>query len=883
MLRFPRLSFLQKSHGKLVVGAAFLVFIFNGSIPVRAGAVILQTKNLKLQITSEGEVTKAWIGENGIARDFTASTQIVDCEPEGAAQWRMLPNGGVEVDRTLVNTSTKASCQIIDRFLPLKDSIRWEVEIRGRDKTWGSLLQTRLHYPVLGDTRFWTSWAQPQYESTTLSPSLAAQVSSPPGDPASWKDPLVPLPFAKALLYYGAPFLDDQNPGIPFEPVGGNLFSIPLVSMLEPGPDIGLSCALSPEDEIIDMTLETGPNGDTIFSRLFNRISPAHPVRFSLNLIAHQADWRPALGWMSERYPGYFRPKNSNAAELDGTDAYSNRYSGFDVEKMKAMAFATNWQASFDFPYMGMFLPPVGPREQWPSYGGQRISISQMEREAAGMKAADFHLLNYFNVTEFGTEVVFPAPSRTETNPADLWKNCNDFLSTRLSHAVLTVPASMNVQHSYYKKTKNGGPFYTWGDAVVMDCADPDYQNFLLDQAHRTITEIPSADGICIDRMDWLRLFNEEADDGISWHDQKPVRSLVTSWKQLMAKLGPLMHDSNKSILVNNHTKRLDLLEQADGILDEFGNTGSSINLTALLCIQKPALGWTSSGDELKDADSFFQKYLYMGMFPMCPFPNNDHSIQPGPEADRAYLDYGPLMNLLKGREWVLVSHAVLVQNEAAKANLFQTPEGYVAPVVYGHADTVTLVVAEAALPQKDLVCIVHYPGTNQTQSLTAHRDAKNELVLDVPLERHCALVTMNELKASVFQGNNGTIVLDAAHAQIEGSILVQCTPPELDSWMNEQDYPHWPVQVNRPGKFQVTLEYALQPAPPAPTLTLKVGNQTLNISPPATAGWGDYKKIDAGTITVSAPGVQDFILTGKKGGAEGVINLRNAILTPVP
>jgi len=33
----------------------------------------------------------------------------------------------------------------------------------------------------------------------------------------------------------------------------------------------------------------------------------------------------------------------------------------------------------------------------------------------------------------------------------------------------------------------------------------------------------------------------------------------------------------------------------------------------------------------------------------------------------------------------------------------------------------------------------------------------------------------------------------------------------------------------------------------------------------------------------VSAPGVQDFILTGKKGGAEGVINLRNAILTPVP
>ncbi len=30
-----------------------------------------------------------------------------------------------------------------------------------------------------------------------------------------------------------------------------------------------------------------------------------------------------------------------------------------DVETLNKMAFVFNWKASFDFPYMGMFLPPV--------------------------------------------------------------------------------------------------------------------------------------------------------------------------------------------------------------------------------------------------------------------------------------------------------------------------------------------------------------------------------------------------------------------------------------------------------------------------------------------------------------------------------------------
>ena len=41
------------------------------------------------------------------------------------------------------------------------------------------------------------------------------------------------------------------------------------------------------------------------------------------------------------------------------------------------MAFTVNWKASFDFPFMGMFLPPVGSdSEEWTDFKGQKTSIA---------------------------------------------------------------------------------------------------------------------------------------------------------------------------------------------------------------------------------------------------------------------------------------------------------------------------------------------------------------------------------------------------------------------------------------------------------------------------------------------------------------------------
>ena len=91
--------------------------------------------------------------------------------------------------------------------------------------------------------------------------------------------------------------------------------------------------------------------------------------------------------------------------------------------------------------------------------------------------------------------------------------------------------------------------------------------------------------------------------------------------------------------------------------------------VNAWLGLRKPGVMWTTSmtttdcphGEDC--SDRFFQRLLHLGLFPMPPMPDADHSLQNGSAAVHAqFLRYGPLFKMLKGREWVLRPHAVSVK-----------------------------------------------------------------------------------------------------------------------------------------------------------------------------------------------------------------------------
>jgi hypothetical protein len=73
------------------------------------------------------------------------------------------------------------------------------------------------------------------------------------------------------------------------------------------------------------------------------------------------------------------------------------------------------------FPYMGNFIPPVKSMdEKWtrscaepaPPGKGTETSCRQLNDYAKYMKGNGFHVLSYFNVTEYGKNMPRPVPPK---------------------------------------------------------------------------------------------------------------------------------------------------------------------------------------------------------------------------------------------------------------------------------------------------------------------------------------------------------------------------------------------------------------------------------------------------------------------------------------
>ena len=664
----------------------------------------VRAKSIVVTLSANGEIVSAIAG--GRERNISGRTRLGGCVQVGKPKSeKHFLSGEVEFTRTLRQIISGKTLTVVDRFKPVGESIRWEIEIISAGEPWTTDIATELDYPATAATRFWTAWSDPEHKS------------------GGWRDPLGLRPLTNNSWTFGGQTTRDDYT------------ALPLATIAEPADDFGLSLVFSPADTILcGSRLTTKPSGAIRFSRMNHRLGGGKRVRFGMNLVAHEADWRGGLRWLTARYPQFFEPPNPHADAMAGCGAYSGDEGPIAVAKFKQMAFRINWKLSDDFPYMGMFIPPVkNADEKWdrscdekaPPYKPRWTTCRRLNDYARYMKTNGFYVLDYFNVTEFGKDMGGP-PVRRPGDP-ELWKDPRAFLTTQLPGAILV------------------GGNATCYAASAVDPGDPAFQKFILEQAGRHIRLIPDSSGICIDRLDWLDHSNGKADDGVSWIGGKPARSLCVSWNSLLSRLGPKMHHADKVIFVNPIYSRLDLLRQVDGIYTEFGQDGRSLNASAFMGLDKPVLAWSYNETlQQPDPDAFFQRHLLLGVYPTAPYPWNNHCINPEPAADQAFLDYGPLLDAMRGKKWVLAPHCVEVAGDVAKANLFQVADGYAIPVAFGgrseFADIVVRNIAELAAAH----CAVLHPGGKAASPLTA-TCKDGALMLHLPLQRGCAVVLLQK------------------------------------------------------------------------------------------------------------------------------------------
>jgi len=708
----------------------------------------VRAKGISLRLGKSGAIVDVRVGDGGVTWPVSGETRLKGFRADDEVK----VTSSCFRDKVTFSSRQKDSqgrtCIVINRFTPDNDAILWEVEITSPDAFWTTPIVSSLQCDKPEEKLIWTAWGSPDFSGTQLTPELTARVqASKASVSGSWSDPLVPVGFLNRNWHYGNT--------AQVCPVGGDYIVSPLFTMLEPSSDTGLSLVLSPDDTLLAMDLNVSSTGQVMYSRSNHRLGGGKTVNFTMHLVPHEASWRGGLRFLTNRYPQYFEAPNPRAHKVAGCGAYSICEAPIDVAKFKQMAFGFNWKLSDDFPYMGMFLPPVkSADEKWtrscgepcPPGKGRETCTRQMNDYARYMKTNGFAVLSYFNVTEYGKNV---NPRQGELPPGkaadpDLWKDGSAYMKTKLPNAWLKVAAD---KHSEFGSIGlaggSKGLMSNCYGAAIVDPGDPDYINFICEQAARNIKWLPDTDGICIDRTDWLRFYNITADDGVSWPDGRAARSLYRSWADLMAQMGPLMHKADKVIFCNLMAMRLELSRELDGIYTEFGQSGNALNGSALIGIRKPVVAWTYN-ETLNEPgpDAFMQRHLHLGAFPTAPYPYNNHCINPSPSADRLYLDYGPLLEAMRGKKWVLVPHCAETITPGVKVNLFEIPGGYAMPVTFGG----TNLTAEASVRNvkglKSAKCEVIHPGEEKPVMLTPV--FKDEvLALSVPLKRSCAMVKL--------------------------------------------------------------------------------------------------------------------------------------------
>ncbi len=702
-------------------GGLLAVLVLCMPLQPAAGAQYrVSTENLTLRLDEQGRIVGSTVGPTKVARLLRASTVLDGCRANGAIVAKRLENGGVEFSSPLLCADHRTGT-MRQRFLPADGSIRWETEISFDCAPWTTPLATTLRWPATSQASFWTAWMLGEEK---------------------WEDPLEPRPFTKAAWDYG--------------PYFGKGISLPLASVLESQPDIGISLVLSPEDPLLNVTLGTEPDGSITFRRLNCRFGNGRTVKFSADLVPHEADWRGGLRWMVHRYPMFFDPPNPLASEMAGTGAYPTWFGPIDADHLKQIAFRIFWAASYDFPYVGMWLPPVGDNDTWQvplldrdlsklPYRPPEMSIAQLEDRARRVREAGFYLLNYFNCSEFQARLKGSEAEDSSAREEQLWRAPCAFLRRKLADGVWRDAGG---RESY------GG----WNGTIITDPAAPHFQAYLLDQARWHNRKIPDASGICMDRMWWasgslkgkwaMESVDFGGDDGVGWYEGLPGRYFGEAFREFLSKLGPVMHDAGKVIFYNPcMAYRLECYRDVDGFFDEawpenVKGAFPNLNGVALLALRKPAILWTSNGSLIQgDPDSFFQRHLLLGVYPSAPFPQNDHMIQPDSSIDAQYMAYGPLMDAMRGKKWVLAPHCLEIEGQAAKANLFAVPDGWAVPITFGPTNgTVKVVLRNIQGLGEALNCDAHVPGIQEPQAVQANfRDAA--LTLQVALKRGCAMV----------------------------------------------------------------------------------------------------------------------------------------------
>jgi alpha-L-fucosidase len=162
--------------------------------------------------------------------------------------------------------------------------------------------------------------------------------------------------------------------------------------------------------------------------------------------------------------------------------------------------------------------------------------------------------------------------------------------------------------------------------------------------------------------------------------------------------------------------------------------------------------------------------------------------------------------------------------------------------------------------------------------------------VIDLPDGRTQPIVIKVELdgeptvvKVLPQQNANGSFAFLAADASITGTTAkFENEKKAIGFWTNQTDSVYWDINVVRPGKYKLQLEYACEAGSEGSLCSLLSGDIETQFTIASTGGWSTFKTLDLGEVTLSKTGKTRFEVKVRMMPKGAVMNLRSIkLMTP--
>jgi putative membrane-bound dehydrogenase-like protein len=134
-----------------------------------------------------------------------------------------------------------------------------------------------------------------------------------------------------------------------------------------------------------------------------------------------------------------------------------------------------------------------------------------------------------------------------------------------------------------------------------------------------------------------------------------------------------------------------------------------------------------------------------------------------------------------------------------------------------------------------------------------------------------------------IVAADDGSIVLPADSAEIfGGDITFEGAPfQNIGYWHGVNDHVSWHVQIEKPGAYDVWMEFACHASVAGNTLVIESGDAAIVHTIGGTGQWSDYQKIKLGSIELNSSTVSVTARPADDLKTEALMDLRTLLLVP--